>query len=554
MKKLRFGHIGWLSITTINMALMSALNGIVIYLLKFITDYGINRQLDRMIETAQWMFVLLVVIFVLDTFNTWLKSSYLKHSLLIMKKAYVHRLLEQDITQVQKEKASVYRSHLTNEFDRFQDKYLVNLLQFIRMTLQFIVAVIIVATINLYLVIGAFALLVLFLIITSHNSKPVQKTEAKKSESLQIYTDFVQETLSGFEIIKQHQLENMRLAKFIEKATKVQNDNYLVDVKETHVTALNQFIQSFIIFSLIIAGILFARSTDAGLGSIIVVASSFGNVIWPLQQFSPILTQMKGIMQVLSEFDAQLTKPILNRHLSVDSFQKLEFINADLGYEDDDQAILKQVNLEIHRNEKVLIVGISGAGKSTILKTIRQSITPKTGAVNLDHQNIFELIPIDYFSLFTTVDQIGFVFNGSIKDNLTLFHTLPDELCQKSLRQVGLGDMDLSTRVLNNGSNLSGGQRARLMLARALCLGSQVILCDEIFSNLELDLAFSIEKDLLTLNTTIINVSHIIFKEHLSLYDKIYIVENNTVYLAKNTEVVWKRMILSNPDYETQPS
>ena len=545
MKKLHLGHKGWLFLNIIGMVLMTVFNGINIYLLRIITDYGLNKQLDLMLQTAQWIILLLMLGLVVDLVGTYLRSQYIEQSLLLMKRHYVYSLLKQDITQLQKEKVSVYRSNLTNDFDRFQDKYLLNILQIIRMTLQFVMAVILVATVSIYLVVIAFVLLLLFLFITSNNSKPVQKSEAKKSASLQKYTSFVEETLQGFDIIKQHQLKSQRHEQFLSHAVAVQKDNYGVDVKETQVSALNQFIQTFILFGLVIAGILFARSTNAGLGSIILVASSFGNVMWPLSQFSPIITQMKGIVKVLDEFDTNLKVPVLNRSLHVDHFDTLAFNQADLGYEDEEKSILTDVNLSINVNEKVLIVGRSGAGKSTILKTIRQNITPKGGRVSLNQEDIFSMIPIDYYSLFTTVDQIGFIFSGSVKDNLTLYQSISDEKCRLALTQVGLSQLNLDDELVNNGANVSGGQRARLMLARALCLETSVILCDEIFASLELEIAQNIEKDLLSLPKTIINVSHIIFKEHLELYDKIYVVDEGKLTQVSAHQDVWDRMILS---------
>jgi ATP-binding cassette, subfamily B, bacterial len=546
MKKLHLGHKGWLVVNVLNMIIMVVLNGINIYLLRFITDYGLNKQLDLMLETAQWMMVLLLISLVMDLIGTYLRSQYIEKSLLLMKRHYVHELLKQDITQLQKEKVNTYRSNLTNDFDRFQDKYLLNLLQMIRMTLQFLMAVVLVATVSAYLVIVAFILLFLFLFITSHNSKPVQKSEAKKSASLQKYTTFVEETLQGFDIIKQHQLESTRLTQFMHHATSVQKDNYIVDVRETQVSALNQFIQSIILFGLVVTGILFARSTEAGLGSIIVVASSFGNVMWPLSQFSPVLTQMKGIVKVLDEFDINLKVPLLQRNHSVNHFDVLAFNQTDLGYPDEEKSILTDVSLNIKKDEKVLIVGRSGAGKSTILKTIRQNIQPKAGDVTLNGVDIFSLIPIDYYSLFTTVDQIGFIFSGTVKENLTLYQDVSDEVCHYALKQVGLSHLKLDDVLVNNGANVSGGQRARLMLARALCLETTVILCDEIFASLELDIARSIEKDLISLPKTIINVSHIIFKEHLHFYDKIYVVEEGNLRQVTSLEEVWNRMILSH--------
>jgi ABC-type multidrug transport system fused ATPase/permease subunit len=545
MRKLKLGNIPWLIVNAIHTLFFVSLSGWNIYLLKVITDYGLDRQMDKVLETAQLMLMIMVGSLILDSIGTLLKSKYLETSLKQLKNHYIHRLMEQDITQLQKDQCNIYRSNLTNDFDRFEEKFLFNILEIIHMSSRFLMSVVIVATVSIYLVAVAFAMLVIFVFITGKTNKPVQKSEAKKSKSLQEYTDFVNETLNGFEIIKQHQLQDQRFEAFVSKATKVQKDNYTVDKQSTKVDALNNFIQTSIIFTLIVSGILFARSAEASLGSLIMVATSFGNVMWPLQRFTPVITQMKGIVKVLDDFDKNLIRPIIDRHIRVNNFDSLIFDHCDLGYEEDPFAILQSVNLDIHRSEKVLIVGHSGAGKSTVLKTIRQSILPKNGTVRLDQTNIFDIVPIDYYSLFTTVDQVGFVFNGTIKENVTMYQPLDDQQVEDALSQVGLSDLDIYETLRNNGANVSGGQRARLMLARALCLNSEVILCDEIFSSLEQSIARSIEKDILSLDKTIINVSHIIFKDQLHMYDKIYIVDQGTIRLTSDIQEVWSRMILT---------
>ena len=544
MKKVRYGSIPWLVVVTLFMTISVSLNGYSIYLMRFITDYGLEKRIDDMFEIAKIMIVILGINLVINLIYTNLKSVYLNKSLNLMKRQYIDQLLDQDITQLQKDQTSKYLSNLTNDFDRYEDKYLKNLLKMVEMVLHFLMAVVLIATVNIYLVVIAFILLLVFVFLSSKTSKPVQKTEKKKSESLQQYTDFVNETLNGFEIIKQHQLLKNRYEAFYKRAVNVQNDNYSVDVKTTQIDAFNSFVQTFILFGLITSGILYAKSTNVSLGSLIVIVSSFGNIMWPLQEFSPIISQMKGIQQVLHEFVVNLTRPIYQRPYHVTQFEKLQFESCDLGYEDD-EAILKEVDLTINYGEKVLIVGHSGAGKSTILKTIRQSITPKQGVVKLDHINIFEIVPIDYYGLFASVDQIGFIFNGTVKENLSLYQNLEESILVNALQRVGLSQLSLDMKLKNNGSNVSGGQRARLMLARAICLNTDVILCDEIFANLEQSIAHDIEKDLLSLNKTIINVSHIIFKDHLEKYDKIFVVENNGVRLSHDTEEIYARMIES---------
>lgn len=545
MKKVKYGSIPWLFAVTIVMIVSVTINGYSVYLMRFITDYGLAKRMDDMFDVAKVMVIILGINFVINIIYTQLKSIYLNKSLNLMKARYIDQLLEQDITQLQKDQTPKYLSNLTNDFDRYEDKYLKNILRLIEMVLNFLMAVVLIATVNVYLVLIAFILLGIFVTLSSKTSKPVQKTEKKKSESLQQYTDFIQETLNGYDIIKQHQLEGVRYENFFQKAKSVQNDNYAVDVKTTQIDAFNNFVQTFVLFGLITAGILYAKSTAVSLGSIIVIVSSFSHIMWPLQEFSYVISQMKGISQVLNDFITNLTRPTYNRPYSVSKFDSLKFESTDLGYEDDVNVVLQDVTMSIEKNEKVLIVGRSGTGKSTILKTIRQSIEPKKGLVKLDNTNILEIVPIDYYSLFSAVDQIGFIFNGTVRDNLCLYQKLDDEIMLGALNRVGLSSLDLNLKLMNNGSNVSGGQRARLMLARSICLNTDVILCDEIFANLEQSVAHDIERDLLSLNKTIINVSHIIFKDHLEKYDKIFIVENNGVRLSHDLDEIYARMIES---------
>lgn len=535
-----------MAIMTIGLAVSSALNGVSIYMLRFITDYGINKDMPRMIETIKILLLVLLVILIVELLNINLKASYLRKSLILMKSKYISLLMSQDITQLQKENISTYRSNLINDFDRYEEKYLRNFLTLINMVFQFSVSLILVGLIEVKLVVGAFVLLFVFAYVSSKSSKPIQKQEEKKSASLEAYTSFVEESLQGFEIIKQHQLEKKRELEFTQKANQVQQDNHAVDVKTTHVDALNKLIQNIVMFGAIIGGLLFARSYGSSLGSIIVIASSFGNIMWPIQEFSPVLTAMNGIKKVIDTFDQNLQRPQLNRSIHMSDFDNLTFNQSDLGYDDAEAPILSNVDISVKRGEKVLIVGLSGAGKSTILKTLRQSIRPKQGTVTLDNQDIFAINAADYYNLFSTIDQIGFIFTGTVKQNITLFQDIDEKTILNTLNQVGLSHLSLTDQLKNNGSNLSGGQRARLMLARALCLNSKVILCDEIFSSLQHDIAMAIERDILALDKTIINVSHIIFKEHLSAYDKIYIVEKQTTRLVSSTEEVWDRMILSH--------
>lgn len=545
MKKLKLGHKPSLLLVLLFGLISAILNGMAIYSLRFITDYGLAKNMEGMLGVAKNLLIILIVISLVEIVNVNVKALYLRESLILMKTTYINALMDHDITQVQKDKVSKYRSNLINDFDRYEERYLKPLLMVIRMLFQFVVALFLMGLIDLRLILVAILMLVIFGIISSKSSKPIKKKEEVKTESLESYTAYVEESLDGFEIVKQHQLEEQRELDFIKHAQKVQDDNYEVDVKHTHIEALNTTVQYGVLFIAIIGGLIFAHTYGVKMGDIVVIASSFGNILWPIQQLSPVIISMSSIAVLLDTFDHNLKHDDVTREYKIDDFNTISFDHSDLGYDDYENPVLFDVDIEINKNEKVLIVGASGAGKSTILKTLRQSIRPKNKTVLLDGKDIFKINASDYYRLFSTIDQIGFIFSGTIKENITLFRDFGDHKINEVLKQVGLEELDVNEMLKNDGANLSGGQRARLLLARALCLDSSVILCDEILASLPSETAQDIEYDILKQDSTIVNISHIIFKEHLELYDKIYLVEDHTTRLVESVDEVWERMVLS---------
>ncbi|NLC42460.1 MAG: ABC transporter ATP-binding protein [Erysipelothrix sp.] len=539
MNRFKIGHKYSLIAMIVIFAISSALYGLQSYYIGTLVDLGLEKNLPGMIELAKILLLLAGGTLFVDMISAYITNRWIYLSMNQLKKDYIDNVLNQDILDVRKSKIPKLFSNLTNDFDRYEEKYINNFIRLLSMVLQFITAIILIGTVNVYLMLVPFIMLAIMWGRSKKSSKPIKEKEKEKTESLKNYTNYINETIEGYEIIKQHQLEDTREQRFIEHATQVQKDNYQVDVQTTKADAINSLIINLLLFTIIIIGMIVARNTGLTLGNIVVVFSAFSRVIWPLQQLSLVLAEMGGIEDVIHNFE--LKKEDSQRDKQVDSFNHLEFKNSHLGYED--EVILQDVNLQLQRGEKILIIGPSGAGKSTILKTIRQSITPCDGSVTLNGYDISEIEAHDYFSLFATVDQVGFIFSGKLRDNITLYQDMSDQKIVQIMKQVGLGELNLDSMIQNNGGNLSGGQRARVLLARALCLDAEIIVCDEIFASLDAQVARTIESDLLALDITSINVSHIFFEENLPKYSRIYIVENNTIKVASELGEVHERML-----------
>ena len=540
-KKHKYGDKSGLFLLTCLTILSSGLFGLMTYYIGRMVDFGLAKNLSAMDPLARMMIFLGIAILAVELLGALAQTSWIQRSMNGLKKDYLNGLLDLEVVQLQKDQIPQMYSNLTNDFDRYETKFIKNIPMLIGMGSSFAVSLVLLATVNLFLMIVPVAILLFFWWQSKNSSQPIKKEEKKKSQSLEAYTRFITETSQGYEVIKQHQLEAGRELEFKSLAVKVQADNYQVDLETTKVEAKNALILNTVLFALLIGGMLTALKTGISFGNVVVVFSAFMRVMWPIQQLSLVLAEMRGIEDVIDSISANLTKVHYPRALRVDAFLNLVFAEAELGYAD--ETILEKVSLNLSKNEKILIIGPSGAGKSTILKTIRQSIHSRGGRVDLNGLDILSIRTQDYFSMFATVDQIGFIFSGTLRDNISLYQDVPSDRLSEIMAQVGLAMLDLDLVIHNDGSNLSGGQRARVLLARALCLEAEVIVCDEIFASLDSEVARSIERDLLNLDATAINVSHIYFEENLHLYDRIYIVQDHTVRVAHSTDEIRQRML-----------
>ena len=200
---------------------------------------------------------------------------------------------------------------------------------------------------------------------------------------------------------------------------------------------------------------------------------------------------------------------------------------AGVNYEIDNNCILKDINLEIKRGEKVYITGSSGIGKSTLIKLLLSYFTPTDGNIFIDNININDLDLSFIRDNITYVGQNESLFPGSILDNFKLVSSdmnLIDEVSKISLLDSFLikNNVTYDYLIEESGNNLSGGERKKIVLARSLLKFTNVLVLDEVFN----EISTLEEKKILTnifekySDRIIIVISH--RNTNLRLFDKKY--------------------------------
>jgi ATP-binding cassette subfamily B protein len=201
--------------------------------------------------------------------------------------------------------------------------------------------------------------------------------------------------------------------------------------------------------------------------------------------------------------------------------------NISFGY--DEKPVLRNVSMRFEKGKKYALTGPSGCGKSTLLKLLLGWLPDYTGSIRFDGTDARAYTPEQLQQQMSYIEQNVFLFNTTIRENITLGEDFTDELLQKAIRESALaGDLanmpdGLDTIVGEEGSNLSGGQKQRVAIARALIHNRGILLVDEGTSALDQKNADIVEKSLLANSSlTLILVSHHLTEERKKQFDQVY--------------------------------
>jgi ATP-binding cassette subfamily B protein RaxB len=184
-------------------------------------------------------------------------------------------------------------------------------------------------------------------------------------------------------------------------------------------------------------------------------------------------------------------------------------------YGDNEPDVISDVSFTINAHESVAIVGESGCGKTTLVKLMLGLLTPTQGRILLDGQDITQIGLTQYRQQIAAVMQDDTLLSGSIADNLTFFEPEPNYLRMQQCAQMAAIDSDISKMIMgyntlvgDMGSQFSGGQVQRLLLARALYQQPSLLFMDEATSHLDIDNEAKISEQIKHLEMTRVIIAH----------------------------------------------
>ena len=413
------------------------------------------------------------------------------------------------------------------------------------------------STIGLFIINPKLTILILFFIPIKYL---VIKLFSKKREGLtkicieanKTFASWFGDVIDGIKEIKQFNISGFKKLEFEEKQKKVINLDRCFSLLDSYNIAFDSMFLKLITISLYIIGANLFLDLNMTIGSIFAFITYCAYIIAPIYSILNIKYILAGILPSANNFyefldlDVEDKIPCTNLPLIKG---KIEFKDVQFSY-DNKRNILNNVNFTIEAGEKVALIGLNGAGKSTILNLISMLYKPILGNIFIDDINTNKININKYRDLISVINQQIYLFNGTIKENILLYknvnsHKL-NEVIKDSQLSNFINNVSDNYFIDSNGKNLSGGQKQKIAIARAIIRDTPIVIFDEATSNLDIESSIKTYEliDTTLKNKTIIIVSHKL--EILKHVDKVILIDNGSISAIGSHDY----LLLNNQTYK----
>lgn len=461
---------------------------------------------------------------------------YIRRAMCQYKEFALQKLLGKSISSFRDESTATYLSALSNDATSIETDYLEQQFDLLTKILTFVGALALMLWYSPLLTLIAFAITLLPLaasILTGNKLAPVEK---KVSTANAKFTAALNECLSGFSVIKSFQAEKEIFNFFLRSNRELEDEKFSKRRLKTLVGMIGALAGIFAQLGVFIAGTWLVLSTHALTGGTVILFVNLMNfVIDPIATLPGLLASRraaKGLMGKLAE--ALEKNPTAEGHRDINELKEgLRLDDLSFAYEEG-KDVLHHLSARFEAGKAYAVVGGSGSGKSTLLHLLMAGNTGYQGQIFFDDTELRDLSTSSLYHLISTIQQNVFVFNASIRDNVTMFRDFPQAELDKAIHSAHLDELidrrGEDSLCGENGSALSGGEKQRISIARSLLKQTRLLLADEATSSLDAQTAHQVTSDILDLQgITRIIVTHTLEEALMKRYDGILVLKDGRI-------------------------
>ena len=476
----------------------------------------------------------------------------------------VKSLINADLQQIQKKHSGKFISNLTYDVNHITDSLSTGVLNLFKDGVTLIGLMTVMFFQNWKLSLIAIVMIPIASIVSKGLSKRMKKVTIEAQEKSGFLTTYLVELFKNHKLIKIFQKENYEKHRADEKLSQLKDKNKKIFIVFTRISPIMETLTGFIIAVLIFYSSKLVAKNELDINNFFSFLAAMMLAYQPIRGLSNLTMVFKQGLSAASRILPIIDKQneIQDHDQAKDIFLnngEIKFENVNFYYEKDEENVLNNINLIFEGGKMTSLVGHSGSGKSTILNLIPRFYDVQSGNITIDNQSIYKTKIKSLRNIISLVSQETTLFDDTIKNNIK--YSVNDasdedviEAARKSYCEEFINNLPnkYETIIGENGVRLSGGEKQRISIARAMMKKSPIILLDEATSSLDAETESKIQNALkiLTENKTTIVIAHRL--STILNSNNIYVLETGKIIASgKHDELINKSEIYKN-FYEKQ--
>ena len=506
------------------------------YSIKIIIDSGMSQNREAL---TQAILIGAIVIFIYASLNfisLRLRNKLVRQIMSRYKNKVFKSILDRDYREFSKEKSGKFISILTENMKKIEQDYLHQYFNISKNLSLMIFSLLAMFIGNWYLTLLVIIASIIPMMISGFIGQKSAYLQKSAMIADQKYLAKVKDILAGFLVIKSFNVKEAIGQDYKNESEKLDEIYFIKGKFDVLANVISQ-LSGMIVFLVAFGGgmyLVFNGSTT--IGSVTAIVQLVNFVVMPLNEIGMGMSKFREGQATLNAFEVKDVSELQTGETKEYFDDVISFSNIDFSYPNAEEKIFNHLSLKIQKGEKIAIVGMSGSGKSTLLNLLLRFYDVTSGHISIDNQDIQAISTESLYNLMTIVQQDVYIFDDTLKANITLSQSFTEDDIKKAVQQSGLesyileNELGLQALCGENGSNLSGGQKQRVSIARALIRKTPILLLDEATSSLDNKVTTEIENSILEIqDLTVLVVTHKLNKSMLKKYNRILFMKNGVI-------------------------
>ncbi|MCM1261423.1 MAG: ABC transporter ATP-binding protein/permease [Butyrivibrio sp.] len=531
------GNIPAYFLMILSAALISTLNLFVAWLMQQMADAvsGVSGALEINLLAALTTLVIALII-PLKALKYISEPKFMQKAMTQFKNFAFQKLMQKNIASFHNETTSAYLSAFSNDLASIETNYLEMQCELAFSLIWAGGALVLMLLYSPILTLAAIFFLIMPMIASVITGKYLAAAEKEVSENNAEFVATFKDALSGFSVIKGFGAENAALGLLTQSSMAVEDSKCRKRKVNTVISTISNIAGLMSQLGTFLVGAVLALSGRAITpGVLIAFISLTGALISSIQTIPELFAAKKAAAGLIYKIVSSLESNVSDEGADIPNRlnQGIFINNLSFSYEQENE-ILHDIDVSFEAGKSYAIVGNSGSGKSTLLNLLMSAYHDYSGTICFDDYELKDINSSSLYGLESMIEQNVFVFDASIRDNITMFREFKAEDINNAITLSGLSELIAQHgedyMCGENGRNLSGGEKQRISIARSLLQKSSVLLADEMTAALDAQTAYQVVNDILKLkDITRIIVTHTLAESLLQQYDAIVVLKDGRI-------------------------